>query len=309
MACRIKISTLGVPLNRVTEMNHPEALDHMMGFWRETLAVALAEDPDLIVLPEWCDHYSGMPLEERADYYDLRGDSVRDMLAEAARDNRCYIAYPAARRGNDGAWRNSIQIIDRAGEVVGVYDKNYLTSEESEAGHRGGDGIAVVDCDLGRVGFALCFDLNFMELAQAYAAADVDLIIFSSLWHGGLAQQCWAHTCQAYFVGAISGADNPDSVINPLGEIIASGSLSAPCMTVSINTDFHIVPFWVNNEKLKAMKEKYGAGVTVQTLSRTGRMMVTSEMDDVSTADMVGEYGIVSCKQLHDAARAERENL
>lgn len=309
MANYVRISTLGAPRHSLGNMSHQEAVDHMVAYWREQVSLALRDQPDLILLPEWCDHYSGQALEARADYYEVRGNSVRDMLAGLAKSHSCYIAYSAAREGDDGAWRNSMQMIDRSGDIVGIYDKNYLTFEEIEAEHRPGKDIAVIECDLGRVGCALCFDLNFHELAARYAADGVDLILFASLFHGGILQQHWALTCQAYFAGAISGAGLPDSVINPLGEIIAKGSDEQVCLTQEINLDFCVVPRGPHCDQLDAMQAKYGERVTIKVLPLLGRALVTSEMDGMSATDLLNEFGIEPLSSFHERAARGRAKL
>ena len=74
-----------------------------------------------------------------------------------------------------------------------------------EKGSLCGKDAPVFECDFGRVAFAICFDLNFDELRLKYVKAKPDLIIFSSMYHGGLMQAYWAYSCRAYFVGAIAG--------------------------------------------------------------------------------------------------------
>ena len=42
-----------------------------------------------------------------------------------AREHRCYITYAAVREMADGSWRNSLQMLDRNGDIAGIYDKNF----------------------------------------------------------------------------------------------------------------------------------------------------------------------------------------
>ena len=65
-----------------------------------------------------------------------------------------------------------------------------MTFEETEAGKiQAGEEIAVIECDFGRVGCAICFDLNFAELQQRYARTRPDLMVYSSFFHGDLMQR------------------------------------------------------------------------------------------------------------------------
>lgn len=50
------------------------------------------------------------------------------------------------------------------------------------------DKAAIIECDFGRVKFAICFDLNFDELRLKYVEQNPDIIISTSLYHGELMQ-------------------------------------------------------------------------------------------------------------------------
>jgi len=78
------------------------------------------------------------------------------------------------------------------------------TLPETESGILYGREAPVFDCDFGRVAFAICFDLNFDELRLKYVKAKPDLIVFSSVYHGGLMQAYWAYSCRAHFIGAVA---------------------------------------------------------------------------------------------------------
>jgi predicted amidohydrolase len=78
--------------------------------------------------------------------------------------------------------------VDRKGKIAGIYDKNFPTIAEMEAGIKASDKIAVIECDFGKIGIAICFDLNFEELLDKYSAADIDIIIYPSMLHGGVLQ-------------------------------------------------------------------------------------------------------------------------
>ena len=94
----------------------------------------IAEKPDLIVLPEACDRYHNYPLSRRLEYYEVRGDRLLRFFKEKAYENSCYIAYSAVRKLEDGTYRNTTQLIDRKGEIAGLYNKNHPTIGETEDG-------------------------------------------------------------------------------------------------------------------------------------------------------------------------------
>ena len=205
MANYVKISTIGAPTLPEKPGSNEEALEIMKAHWQNLLSEVLPDRPDVIVVPEACDRFSAHTHEERKVYYRFRGNMIRDLFADIAKKHRCYIAYSAAREVEDGTWRNSTQLIDRNGEILGIYNKNHLVIEETTEGEiLCGKDAPIFECDFGRVALAICFDLNFDELRLKYKEAKPDLILFSSMYHGGLMQRYWAYSCRAHFVGSIA---------------------------------------------------------------------------------------------------------
>lgn len=291
MANNIVVSTLGTERIDAGGRKGVCAVDYIIEVWKRRLEQVFPDRPDLIVLPELCDHPRGYPFS-CSEYYQLRGDRVLDFFAGTAKRNRCHIAYAAARWEEDGTFRNSIRMIGTNGEIIGVYDKNYITFEEDEAGIIPGKDIAVIDCGFGRVGCAICFDLNFTELLGRYARAKPDLMIFSSFYHGGLMQEYWAYACRAWFVGAMCYTEKPDTVINPLGEVIARGSDYEMHLTTGINLDYVVVHLDKTRESLNAMKAEYGREVTIRIPPFLGCALVTSETDRRSAAELAREFSV-----------------
>ena len=74
------------------------------------------------------------------------------------------------REENEGVLRNSCVILDRNGEIAGIYDKNFPTIGEMEKGIKAGKEAPIIQLDFGKVAVAICFDLNFDELREQYAA-------------------------------------------------------------------------------------------------------------------------------------------
>jgi predicted amidohydrolase len=274
-------------------LDHQALVEDMIAYWRGKLAQVLPDRPDFIVLPEVCDLYRGHSYAERMEYSRVRGDRVLDALREVAREHRCYITYPSTREMSDGTWRNSVTLLDRDGETLGCYDKNHVVIEETtEAGILCGEEAPVIECDFGRIAFAICFDLNFDALRGKYAAAQPDLIVFPSMYHGGLMQAYWAYSCRAHFVGCISDPVCPSSILSPVGHEIASTTNHYDYVTATINLDCRLAHLDGNEEKLAALKNKYGLGVTVFDPGRLAVVLLTSESEETTIDEMVREFEI-----------------
>src|SRR5690606_27521106 len=106
-------------------------IDRMIAHWQERLDQVLPDRPDLIVLPEMCDRYSGQNREQMLEYRALRGDHIFEFLQGVARKHNCYIVYASGREAKDGSWRNSAIMLNRSGEVAGEYNKNHVVIGET----------------------------------------------------------------------------------------------------------------------------------------------------------------------------------
>ena len=148
------------------------------------------DKPDLMVLPEvFRDLCIDMKtIAETAEPLD--GPTVT-ALAERARKYNCYIVCPFCEKAADGIY-NSAALIDRKGKVAGVYRKYYPTIGELELGIRPGAELPVFQTDFGRLGIAICFDLNFHEVMTGLKANGAEIIAFSSMYRGGLQLLDWA---------------------------------------------------------------------------------------------------------------------
>jgi len=303
MVNRVRISTIGARPMRIDPGTEQAAVDRMIAYWREQLDGVLCDRPDLIVLPEACDRYPAQSLEDRLSYYRTRGPQVLDFMRGIAHEHGCHIAYSAARQVPDGTWRNSTQIIGREGRVLGIYNKNHpVISETTEAGILVGSSAPIIDCDFGRVACAICFDLNFDELRVQYVSARPDLIVFSSMYHGGLMQSYWAYSCRAHMVTAVAGL--PSAIISPVGETIASSTNYYPYVSASINLDCEVVHLDGNWEKLTALRQAYGPHVTVHDPGYLGAVLITSESDQATAREMVDAFEIERLDDYFERSRA-----
>jgi predicted amidohydrolase len=290
----VKIATIGPSPISVNSNTAPQkVVERMIAHWKNKFAQVLPDRPDLIVVPEACDRPSGFSLEKRLQYYQVRKKQVQDFFAKTAKENNCYIVYSAARQAKDGSWRNSSVMLDRKGKVAGIYNKNHVVIEETtKAGILCGRDAPIIECDFGRVAFAICFDLNFDELRLKYVKARPDLIIFSSMYHGGLMQAYWAYSCRSHFVGAIAGRATPSQIYNPLGQLVASNTNYFDFVVATVNLDCTLAHLDYNWQRLRKLKAKYGPKVKITDPGCLGSVLISSEDEKISVEEMIKEFEI-----------------
>lgn len=324
MAQHVKISSVGKqppPFPRGENIANETLVQGMIDFWKTEINKVLPDQPDLIVLPEMCDRYCGTPKEVLIPYRKAMGDRMLNALRQIAKDHNCYIVYASAREAQDGSWRNAALMIDRSGKVIGQYNKNHTTIPEVDSGILCGAKTPLVQCDFGSVALVICFDLNFDELRFKYKALHPDLLVFPSMYHGGMMQQYWAYSCRAHFVGSMGCVGQPNEFYSPVGHLIASGSNFFRPTTATLNLDCAVVHRNYNdgrmdgNNKLGRLKEKYGADVTIMDPGPLGAVLITSESESVSIDEMINEFDIElvddyfarSLAHQHDPANREAE--
>ncbi len=298
----VTVATIGNTPSAIKSENKQEIVDHVINFWEKELKQVLPDKPDLIVLPEFCD-LSG----EGEEYLGVRKNQVLDFFASVAKNNKCYIAFGTQRRDKDGFWRNSCVLLDRNGSIAGIYNKNFPTIGEMEMGIRASNEAPVIQCDFGRVAIAICFDLNFDELRLKYAIEKPDLIIFSSMYHGGHVQNTWAYTCRSHLVSSVYRG-NPSEIRNPLGEVIASNTNYYDYAVQKINLDCKMVHLDYNWSRLTALKNKYGSTVRISDPGKLASVLISSENSKVTSEEMVREFEIEMLDDYLNRARQFRLN-
>ncbi len=297
----ITVATIGNAPAPDLNMPPDEMVNEVIEFWQKELDQVLPDKPDLIVLPEFCD-LSGAG----NNYLKARKNRILDFFGTVARNNRCYLAFGMKREEKKDLWRNSCVLLDREGKIAGIYDKNFPTIMEMEQGIIASDKAPVFQCDFGRVAIAICFDLNFEELRKKYADQKPDIILFSSMYHGGMVQSYWAYSCRAFFVGSVYRS-NPSEIRNPLGEIVASNTNYFDFAVARINLDYEIVHLDYNREKLSDLKKKYGVTVDIYDPGRLGSVLISSLNDTVTAKRMVDEFKIERLDDYFERARGFRQ--
>lgn len=307
MARNIKVSAISGSLYKSNspDENPQKLVENVKSFWQKKLDNVLPDKPDLIVLPECCDIVFGLNREQSTEYSNYKGNQIRDFFMAVAKENNCYIAYSASRKLPDGTKRNSTQIIDRNGNVAGIYNKNHLTIGDNENnGTLYGAEAKVIPCDFGNMACVICFDLNFDELRQKYIKQRPDIIAFSSFYHGGLMQNYWAYSCRSYFIGCV--LEDQNTIISPTGEIIAKSTNYFDYVTHTINLDYGMFHLDYNRPKLESMKKKYGFRVKISEPGHLGSVLVTSETDEFTVNDLIKEFELETLDSYFERCRKHR---
>src|SRR5689334_17805676 len=126
MAKRLRVSIINSVVPASPRLPS-QGVEVMTRFWSEKLAQVLPDQPDLILLPEFCDLFAGCAPEFNAQYSLERGARMLKFFQKVAREHRCYLAYPTLWECDDASRRNVMLLLDRDGAIAGRYEKNHVT--------------------------------------------------------------------------------------------------------------------------------------------------------------------------------------
>jgi predicted amidohydrolase len=183
------IKTVGRQVRVVSFSFHDQPIDEIVQLVDEEGA----RGADLIVLPEAWTGQEPLPID----------GPLMQQIAALAKKHRTYIVNSVFRRG-DGKDFNSAILIDREGRVAGTYDKAFPYWSELEKNSElevGGD-VPVFETDFGKLGIAICFDVNFPELWRRLADRHAELVVWPSAYCAGSALQAHAINHHYYIVTA-----------------------------------------------------------------------------------------------------------
>ncbi|MBK8022831.1 MAG: carbon-nitrogen hydrolase family protein [Chloroflexi bacterium] len=250
-----------------------------------------AQGVDLAVLPESL-LSAGLPYEHaaiNAAAQTIPGPAF-DAIADCARRHNMYVVTGLPMRDGE-LLRNVAVLIDRKGELVGIYAKRHPTEGEIGSGIVPGDAAAVFETDFGRVGLAICFDLNWADLWATMAAQGADLICWLSAYPGGfpLAMYAWQHRYRV-----VSSVWTYEArVIDITGRTVAETSRWGRIAVCDLDLDKRLFHTDGQMQHILPIQTRYGQRVTVETLGEEHLFTLSSNDAALNVDDIIAEFGLV----------------
>jgi len=175
-----------------------------------------------------------------------------NFLGEIARKHGMYIIAGMLEKDGETVY-NAAVLIDRSGEVAGVYHKVSLPREEINGGVTPGDVLPVFDTDFGKIGMMICWDVTFPEPARALAFQGAE-VIFLPIWGGHLTlAKARALENQVYLVS--STYDMKSAVFDLEGEIIEEATNEHPVIVVEVDLNDRKYWPWLGDFKNRIKRE------------------------------------------------------
>ena len=214
---------------------------------------ACDESMDMIVLPELSDvPCLAKTREESERAVEKFNARLLDEAKETAR--RCHaMVFVNARSHHEKGLRNTTYAINRAGEIVGTYDKQHLVPSEVEKLRLDSEysfehsAPTVIEMEGLRFGFLTCYDFYFYEAFATLARENLDFIIGCSHQRSDthlaleIFSQNLAYNTNTYVVRSSVSMDKDSDVggasmvVAPTGEILLNMKSRVGLETVEID--------------------------------------------------------------------------
>lgn len=271
---------------------------------------ALRHGPDLVCLPETFTQPMAAYGSVAEIAEPLDGPTVA-AAAERARRHRCYVICPLFCRRGDACY-NSAVVLDRAGEVAGIYDKARPVTTSAdytvfESGVTPGGPVPVFDLDFGRIGIQICFDAGFPEQWQRLADLGARLVFWPSAYNGGFPLQVYAALHRYYVVSAVK--TEASRIIDPCGSVLERTDSLVNVVVRDINLDFAVCHDDFNYSIPDLLLAAYPGRVEIRSHVDSGLFLVEPTDPALTVAALQQEFGFETTAQYFERHRVGQRAL
>ena len=215
---------------------------------------------DIAILPETVVNSLNGAAHDRA--LPLKG-RVRDTIGALARKHNSYILLPLDLRdeGPRGPIAsNAAVLFDRRGEVAGIYRKLHpvalVGSDELERGITPGRQAPVFDCDFGKLGVQICWDIQFDDGWDALGQGGAEIVAWPTQSPATVlpAARALRHR---YYVVSSTWRDNA-TIYEPTGMVAARIVPPERVMVHQLDLSFGILGWSSFLQDGLALKDRFG---------------------------------------------------
>lgn len=215
---------------------------------------------DLAILPETC--VSGeADGDALAHSYPFDGAMGR-VFSQTASEHRCYVIVSTYLREAQDARRcsNAAVLVGRDGKMAGIYRKVHLVpspdGSKFEGGATPGRDFPIFDCDFGKVGIQICYDMEFDQGWRELARKGAELIAWPTQSPQRSQPAARAMEQRCYIVS--STWRNNASIFEPTGKLAAQVEPPGQLLVHEIDLSYAILPWSGKLRNGKALQQKYG---------------------------------------------------
>ena len=269
-------------------------------------------EPDIICLPEtfqisWVDE--AKTLEEIAEDEAVPGP-VTSIIAGIAKKYGCYITCPVITKKN-GHYYNSSILLNRNGEINGVYHKIHPTDTETlpDVYYKGGGTTPgaltppVFKTDFGTIGMQICMDASWFDNWRLLKEAGAEMVLFPSQGPFGdtLMHHAWMNH---YYIVSATGEDA--RILDITGDLIAGDGEFARWVCAPVNLEKAFLAIWPQVLKFPDLERKYGRKLKIKIYHPENWATIESLDPDIKVRDVLKEFGLPTLdEQIREATEIQ----
>lgn len=156
----------------------PLPLDVAANLQRLQQLATEAKGADLLVVPEMFLTGYNIGVDAVNVLAQVYNGEAAQQIAQIAKTSGVAILYGYPERAEDGQIYNAVQLIDAQGERLCNYRKTHLFGDLDHSMFSAGeDDFPLVELNGWKLGFLICYDLEFPENARRLALAGAELIL------------------------------------------------------------------------------------------------------------------------------------
>ncbi|HEV8543703.1 MAG TPA: carbon-nitrogen hydrolase family protein, partial [Verrucomicrobiae bacterium] len=238
-------------------------LDQLAGIVDEMAAQArghYGRNVDLVILPEAAitGEVGDNGLERSVPFE----GPVQDLFTAKAREHGCYIVVPTYLLDSieKKQCSNAAVLVGRKGETLGTYRKVHpvvsLERGTLEGGVIPGATLPVFDCDFGKLGLQICYDMDFDNGWAELARQGAELIAWPT--QSPQTSQPAARARQNRFYIASSTWRNNASIFEPTGKIADQIRPPKKILVNEIDLSYALLPWSSKLRNGEALRKAYG---------------------------------------------------
>jgi omega-amidase len=213
------------------------------------IEAAMTENPDIIVLPElWTTGYDLTRLDIIADKEAIQ---TIEFLKEAAIKYQVHFVGGSIANSSEKGVRNTLLIINKAGQLVHQYSKLHLFKLMDEHLYlESGTEKGLFEIENRKFAGVICYDIRFPEWIRAHTAEGAEALFVVAEWpeprlsHWRVLLIARAIENQCFVIACNRSGQDPNNVfaghsmiIDPWGEVIAEAGSNEEILSAEIELD------------------------------------------------------------------------
>lgn len=232
-----------------------------------------------------------------------------ETFASKAREHNCYIVAPTYLQEENNI-SNAAVLFGRRGEVAGIYRKVHLVvlpgSTDFENDCAPGPDVPVFECDFGKLGIQICYDIEFDRGWNELARKGAELVAFPTQ-----SPQTSQPACRAmhgrYFVLSSTWRNNA-TLFEPTGKIAAQVLPPGRIAVQEIDLSYAILPWHPNLKKGEALRARYGDKVGFRYYEDEDCGIFWSNDASIPVAEMAKSIGVLEAEASLERVRGVYRN-